>query len=435
LEGALDILAPRAAQKGLDLYYEISTEVPALVRGDATRLRQVLVNLMGNAVKFTERGEIEVCIVPEAPISQGLSLHLSVRDTGIGIPVEAQARLFTSFTQVDASTTRKYGGTGLGLAISRRLAELMGGRMWVESEPGKGSTFHFSILVEAADPASDQTARMAPPPRLRGKRLLIVDDSATGLRMLARLAGDWGMRTTALESGLDALERLRAGESFDLGILDMEMREMDGITLAHELRLLPGGSKLPLLLLSLLGRYESDEEAELFEARLSKPTKPAALLEAIERVFEEDSEAPFAISSAPESAAATEEQPERLLLAEDNAVNQKVALYMLSKLGYTADVVMNGQEAVAAVRRHHYDVVFMDMQMPKMDGLEATRRILESHPERGRRPWIIALTANAMEGDRERCEKAGMDDYLSKPMKISDVASALARARIARLGA
>ena len=428
VEGTLDVLGARAAQKNLDLLYEIADSAPVEVRGDTTRLRQILINLVGNALKFTERGEVEIVVTSE-PAPAGHTLHFAVRDTGIGIPVEAQGRLFQSFSQVDASTTRKYGGTGLGLAISKRLAELMGGRMWLESEPGHGSTFHFTVVVEAA-PAGRKSVRVAPRAQLHGLRLLVVDDNSTSRRILSTLADQWGLRATTLETGHAAVACVAAGETFDLAILDMQMPEMDGIMLARALRQHPAGARLPLMLLSSIGHQTDAETSQLFAARLSKPAKPAQIFDAIARIF---GAAPAADVATALAAEIKHDHADRLLLAEDNAVNQKVALHMLAKLGCHADVAANGLEVLAALERQTYDVILMDMQMPEMDGLEATRRIVETFPDRHQRPWIIALTANAMEGDRELCLATGMDDYLRKPMKLADVAAALERARSAHL--
>ena len=428
MESALDLFAARAAQKGLDLLYEIGDGVPREVRGDITRTRQILVNLIGNALKFTERGEVEATVCCGPAGTEPRELLFAVRDTGIGIPEEARGRLFSSFTQVDASTTRKYGGTGLGLAISKRLAEIMGGRMWVESEPGRGSTFFFTLRAEwmASAPRPFHAVER---PRLQGKRLLVVDDSETSRRILSTLATKWGMSAVLEADGRAALARLRAGEVFDLGILEMQMPEMDGVMLATEIKRLPAGGDFPLLLLTSIGRKPEPEHAALFAATLSKPAKPSQLFDAIARIY--GSVAPFPVA-APLTVAPPEPgqvQPERLLLAEDNPVNQKVALHMLARIGYRADTAANGLEVVNAVRRQRYDIVLMDVQMPEMDGLEATRRIRAEQQAGRPAPWIIALTANAMEGDREQCVQAGMNDYLSKPLKGIDLAAALLRAR------
>jgi|CXWL01.1.fsa_nt_gi PAS domain S-box-containing protein len=429
VEDTLDLFAPRAAQKGLDLLYEIADTAPAEIRGDVTRVRQILVNLVGNALKFTEHGEIAVEVEVTGAEAGPLTLHLSVRDTGIGIPAEAQSRLFHSFSQVDASTTRKYGGTGLGLAISRRLAELMGGRMWVESEPGRGSTFHFTVLAEAI--TGRPAGRAAAPTELLGKRLLIVDDNSSHRRILTHLVTQWGMEVTACAEGAAALARLNAGEKFDLAILDLLMPAMDGVRLAQETRRLPGMERLPLILLSSLGVQAGAEASDLFAARLAKPVKPSQLLDAVRGILGPTSARTGGEPTAPSPTAGRTTHPDRILLAEDNAVNQKVALHMLTKLGYRADVAANGLEVLAALQRQTYDVILMDMQMPEMDGLEATRRIIQTHPTRRQRPWIIALTANAMEGDREICLEVGMDDFLSKPIRREEMAAAIARARLA----
>jgi PAS domain S-box-containing protein len=427
VESALDLFAVRAAQKGIDLLYEVGDGVPQEIRGDTTRTRQILVNLIGNALKFTERGEVELTVRVGPPDSDPRELIFAVRDTGIGIPPEAQGRLFNSFTQVDASTTRKYGGTGLGLAISKRLAEIMGGRMWLESESGKGSTFFFTLRAEwiARAPRPFHAAER---PRLRGKKLLVVDDSETSRRILSTLAEKWGMNAVVEAGGAEALARLRAGERFDFAVLDMQMPDLDGVMLATEIRRLPEGGNFPILLLSSIGRHPDAEHVGLFAATLSKPAKPSQLFDAIAKIF--GSTAPFPVAAKPVAPLAPGEvQPEHLLLAEDNPVNQKVALHMLARAGYRADTAANGLEVLGALERQHYDIVLMDVQMPEMDGLEATRRIRATQEPGKPVPWIIALTANAMEGDREICEQAGMNDYVTKPMKSSDLTTALLRAR------
>ncbi len=431
IESALDLLSTKAAEKGLDLLYEIADGVPADVRGDVTRLRQILVNLTGNALKFTESGEVEVTVrlapAAEPRADAKRELLFAVRDTGIGIPAEAQARLFSSFTQVDASTTRKYGGTGLGLAISRRLAELMGGRMWLESEPGRGSTFFFTLQVEAL-PAGKAFVSAAQT-RLRGQRLLVVDDNATNRRILLALAAKWGLVAREAGGARAALELLRAGESFDLVIVDGHMPGMDGVMLAKEIRRLPQGGAVPLLLLSSIGGQPARDEPGLFAACLTKPAKPSQLFDAIAKIF-----GGIEASAAPAALAAVEPQAlhaTHILLAEDNSVNQKVALHMLAKLGYRADLAGNGLEVLEAVKRQQYEIILMDVQMPEMDGLAATRAIRAAQAPGSPGPWIIALTANAMEGDREQCLAAGMNDYLGKPMKSGDLAAAFVRARAA----
>ncbi|MEO6244791.1 MAG: CHASE domain-containing protein [Opitutaceae bacterium] len=430
VEGALDLLAPRCSEKSIDLLYEISDGVPGTARGDPTRLRQILVNLLGNAVKFTERGEIVVSVRAE-PLQDGRTeLSFSVRDTGIGISSEGLGRLFQSFTQVDASTTRRFGGTGLGLVISKRLAEIMGGHMTVESELGKGSTFHFGVMVEPLG-AKPRPWLSANPAILEGKSLLIVDDNATNRRILLQLATGWQMHAHAASSGEEALALLRERPPFDLAILDMHMPAMDGSMLAREIRRMLPATKMPLVLLSSLGGREHVSEPGLFAAFLTKPAKPTVLVETLAKLFRNEPPPQRILSSHPFTPIASGERSERVLLAEDNIVNQKVALSMLAKLGYRADVAGNGTEAFEALRRQRYDLVLMDVQMPEMDGLEATRKIHMMWPQRKDRPWIIALTANAMLGDREMCLAAGMDDYLSKPIKTKELAAAFERARVA----
>ncbi|HEY5551176.1 MAG TPA: PAS domain S-box protein [Opitutaceae bacterium] len=429
VEGTLDLLATRAAEKRIDLLYEIAPGTPASLRSDPTRLRQILVNLVGNAVKFTSEGEVLLSVKSVPTMGNGVEMLFSVRDSGIGIPLEAQERLFQSFTQVDASTTRRFGGTGLGLVISRRLAELMGGRMWVESEPGRGSTFSFTILAEAL-PGTPRVRTSGTKTMVEGRRILVVDDNATSRRILTELSASWGMKALAVETPAKGLRLLRAGEEFDAAVLDMQMPDMDGVMLAKEIRMVRSADELPLILLSSLGREE--DTAEHFVASLTKPVKPSRLLDVLAKLFWEGREAEVVNMASilpPPPAMPVKANPDRILLAEDNAVNQKVALLMLAKNGYRADVAGNGLEVLEAVRRQTYDVILMDVQMPEMDGIEATRRLLQVRPDPSQRPWIVAVTANAMEGDREICVEAGMDDYISKPIKIPDLLAALERAR------
>jgi PAS domain S-box-containing protein len=424
VEAALDVVAPRAAEKGLELACFVDGTAPPAIVGDAVRLRQILINLAGNAVKFTEVGEVLVS-VEATPAEDGRHLvHFAVRDTGIGIPADRIDSLFESFTQVDASTTRRYGGTGLGLAISKRLAEQMGGSMRVESEPGAGSTFHFTIAAEGA-PALVRTSEEAAPPELSGRRLVIVDDNATNRWILAGHAESWGMQARATPSAAEALEWIRGGEPFDLAVVDMQMPELDGIELAREIRRSRDAQALPLVLLTSLGRRSGGGDADaLFAATLTKPIKASQLYNVLVTVLDRQA------APAPSAAAATEPAARprlRILLAEDNEVNRKLALALLARLGYEADVARDGLEAVSALREGAYDVVLMDVEMPELDGLEATRRI-RSELATDRQPRIVAMTANAMDGDRERCLAAGMDDYVSKPIRPEALAAALTEA-------
>lgn len=428
VESALDLFAARAAQKSLDLLYEIADGVPHQVVGDITRVRQILVNLVGNALKFTERGEIEVTVRVAARDTTPPELIFTVRDTGIGIPLEAQDRLFHSFTQVDASTTRRYGGTGLGLAISKRLAEVMGGSMWIESEPGRGSTFFFILRVDWAPGGTRPFVGAAQPVQLRGRRVLVVDNNETSRRILGTLAEKWGLHATVEENGPAALQRLRSGETFDFALIDMQMPGMDGIMLAGEIRRLPEAHPLPMILLSSLGKPPANEESGHFAAVLTKPIKPSQLFDGIARIF--GAQPPFQPPASTATAPADQivRHVSRILLAEDNPVNQKVAIHMLARIGYRVDTAGNGLEVLRALQRQDYDIILMDVQMPELDGIETTRQIRAEEIPGKTRPWIVALTANAMQGDRELCIAAGMDDYLTKPIKAPELAAALVRA-------
>jgi len=426
LESSLDLLSPRASEKGLDLAYLIEPGTPVALIGDVTRLRAILLNLIGNAVKFTERGEVAIRVSGCALAGDGRMLHFTVRDTGIGIPAARMNRLFQAFSQVDASTTRRYGGTGLGLAISKRLAEMMGGRIWVESVPGEGSAFHFTIEAQENMNAGPQL-RAGTQPDLAGRRLLIVDDNGTNRQLLSLQAESWGMVPVAYSNAREALERVQAGDSFDVAVLDIQMPDMDGVTLAAEIRRLRDARTLPLLALSSIGRKELDTSTTGFNAFLNKPIKQSQLYNTLVAVLTgvETPEQHVAGSSQFDANLARS-HPLRILIAEDTAVNQKLIATMLGRMGYRADVAANGREALEALRRQRYDVVLMDVQMPEMDGLEATGHIRRDW-DPGEQPRIVALTANAMAEDRDICLKAGMDDYLSKPVQVRELQDALRR--------
>jgi len=434
IEESLDLLSSKATEKGLELAYLIDPSTPRGIVGDVTRLRQILVNLLGNALKFTQKGEVVVSVNgrqlggEEEGRPQRYELEFTVRDTGIGIPKNRMDRLFQSFSQVDSSTTRQYGGTGLGLAISKRLSELMGGTMWVESKEEVGSTFHFTIVVTSASVVKELHLQ-GQEPQLAGKRLLIVDDNETNRRILTLQARSWGMIPEAVESGAGALEVLRSGKVYDLAILDMQMPEMDGAELSMAIRRLREGRKLPLVMLTSVAtsnRQLKEQYGDLdFAAYLSKPVKPSQLFNAIVSFLGEQKARPMPEAGRQKvDAELARLHPLRILLAEDNVINQKVALRVLERFGYRADVAGNGVEAIAALRRQHYDIVFMDVQMPEMDGLEATRRICAEWSN-GNRPRIIAMTANATKGDREECLAAGMDGYISKPVHIDELKAVL----------
>ncbi len=432
IEGALDVLAPAAAAKGIELVYEAPDQAPPALIGDAGRLRQILLNLLSNAVKFTGAGEV-VLTASGSPLPDGRwEGTVEVRDTGIGIPPDRLGQLFQSFSQLDASVSRRYGGTGLGLAISRRLAELMDGSLMATSSgvEGEGSTFRLRFR---ASPAADG-AVAAPTPRepgiLAGKRVLIVDDNATNRRILVAQTSRWGMEPVAAAGGPEALGMVEGDGKIDVALLDLNMPELDGIALAERLRTVHPDPVIPIIILSSIGAFDRGDAPVV--GTLAKPVKPSALHDALADALGGGVEADGATTPEPE-ARVGDEHPLRILLAEDNAVNRKLALKLLERMGYTADVATNGVEAVEAVSRHPYDVVLMDVQMPELDGLGATQRIRAaelSHPQ----PQIVAMTANAMAGDREACLAAGMDDYLSKPIRPPDLEAALVRAAAVTAG-
>jgi len=425
--------------KQLDLVYEADDQIPGLVAGDAQRVRQVLVNLLGNAVKFTEKGDVFVKVEvlatapEELPNPAAMRLHFLVRDTGIGIPADRLARLFRAFTQADVSTARRYGGTGLGLAISRRLVELMGGRMWAESVPGQGSTFHFTATVglvpEAPPPA--HAGRLA---RLADLKILILDDNATSRTMLFEQCRRWGMQPKAVENPAQALELLREGGVFDLALIDLHLPGMDGLTVAAEIQKLPSATMLPMVLLTPMGKKKrsSEEMRVVFAHAVHKPVKPAQLISALERALLSPRSPAHPLEPAPPQKKLAEVVPLRVLLVDDNAINQKVAVRILQQLGYQPEVAANGRDALEKLDRQPFDFIFMDVMMPEMDGLEATRllrkrQMIGGYNHYQSRIIIVAMTAHAMQGDREKCLAAGMDDYLAKPVRPKDVRDMLER--------
>nr|WP_299371788.1 GAF domain-containing protein [uncultured Tateyamaria sp.] len=426
IESALDLISGRAAEKQLELAYIYDDNVPVGISADLTRLRQILLNLLSNAVKFTDAGEVILSVSAARSDSGKTTLEFSARDTGIGLTDQGMSRLFQSFSQADSSTTRKYGGTGLGLAISKRLAELMGGTMWAASGgAGKGSTFHFTIDAKpAALPDTESRSLIGEQSELQGKRLLVVDDNATNLKILTLQTQKWGTQTTAFSTPTDALKALDGGQGFDLAILDMHMPEMDGIDLARQIQ--TRQPDLPKILFSSLGLRDTDDDKNLFAAALAKPLRQSQLFDTLVTLFapavatKVKRKAPGKPQSDPDMA---KRHPLRILLAEDNLVNQKLATRLLEQMGYRIDLASNGIEACESVARQTYDVVLMDVQMPEMDGLEASRRINHEHAET--RPRIIAMTANAMQGDREMCLAAGMDDYIAKPIRVDRLVEAL----------
>jgi signal transduction histidine kinase/DNA-binding response OmpR family regulator len=427
VEDAVEMMAARASIKGLELLTLIEQQVPQVMIGDVTRVRQILINLMGNAVKFTKAGEVLVRINVVEVVNGRYTLQFAIKDTGIGIAPDQLDRLFKSFSQVDASTTRQYGGTGLGLAISKQLAELMGGTMWVESNPGLGSTFSFTIQVEAShnnQPRQLPTAAAD----LAHKRVLIVDDNETNCKILQGQTTNWGLVPTITTSGEQALQLLSQGNQFDLAILDLQMPQMDGIMLATRIREMYAERSFPLLLLTSMGQLHLGNDQHLFDKCIAKPVKSSVLFNALIDLLTSVPSPIQPQNSGNENGdiKIAKKHPLTILLAEDNAVNQKVAAKMLERLGYRVDVVADGVEAVASVRRQHYDVILMDVQMPEMDGVMATQTI-RNKMRQEQQPYIIALTANALKGDREKYLEEGMDDYLSKPVRLNELRDALLR--------
>jgi len=456
VEEALNLVIPKASSKNLELIYRCHPQVPRLVVGDVTRLRQILVNLLSNAVKFTEQGSVTVFVsVAEwNEAENSYILQFAVQDTGIGITDKQQNSLFKAFSQVNTSITRKYGGTGLGLAISSRLSKIMGGEIWVESrgsvagnlpkhwiseraEDAPGTTFYFTIRTKTAnaedylEPTTENGEKLS----LQGYRILVVDDNTINCHFLDEWLKKWEVETTITQSPDQGLEWIKSGESFDLIIVDLNMPEMDGISLAEAIRTLPDMQEIPLIMLT--GVYLSPGErlqqtSVKFAAWLQNPIQPLILYNTLvqtlghtpKQVVQPSPKEPIKIDNPQERPAIA---PLRILLAEDNTVNQQVALLLLKKFGYRADVVSNGEEVLQALEHADYDVILMDVEMPEMDGLTATRLIRE-RSSRWTSPWIIAVTAYSMLGDREKCLEIGMNDYISKPIRINELKEALENA-------
>ncbi len=429
IEGTLDVVALSAATKNIDLVFEVDFDVPHRILGDEGRVRQIILNLLSNAIKFTDRGDILVTARASPVEDDTFEIQVAVRDTGSGIPMDQLDHLFERFVQLDTSTTRKHGGTGLGLAISRRLAELMGGRMWSESTVGEGSTFSFSFLARSTNADLPDHYR-GDWPTLIDRRILIVDDNETNRRILLAQVSHWGMAPTTAGSAKEALALLDAGAAFDLAILDYNMPEMDGVELARRFKRQDGAPGVPLVLLSSISDHVrfAPEDEHLFAVRLTKPVKMALLFRTLQTSLV--SAAPHPSGAEAASFDAAEMHALRILVAEDNEMNQMVALALLERLGASAEIARNGAVALDRVAEGAFDVVFMDVEMPEMDGIECTRRIRHDLPT-DRQPWIIGLTANALVGARERVIAAGMDDYLSKPITLTALQGALDHATAA----
>jgi signal transduction histidine kinase/DNA-binding response OmpR family regulator len=415
IEDVFDLVKEKANKKKLELLYFIEPDVPESVIGDITRLRQIIVNLVGNAIKFTAEGEIYVSVSVPVKLPDRFELLFSIKDTGIGIPQKSLDKLFKAFSQVDSSTTRKYGGTGLGLAICKKLTALMDGEIWAESTIGQGTTFKFSVTVSKS--TVSHTFIKPDHVALSGKKVLIIDDNATNRRLLSLQCKQWGMEIITSDCGKDALQKLKADDSINLALVDMLMPEMDGIELAKKIREFRPEKTLLMLMISSAGKPMEEIPEGLFQTYLSKPVRQRELYKKVVEALGGKVQAAQVRSNTNKiDKELAEKYPLKILLAEDNVINQKLALRILSKMGYKADVVANGIEAVCAVERQQYDLVFMDVQMPEMDGLEATTQIRKKFHEKS--PLIVAMTANAMEGDRERCIAVGMNDYTSKPIRF-----------------
>ena len=430
VEEAVDLVSAAAANKGLELTCEVDLLLPETVNGDLNRLRQVLVNLLGNAIKFTEKGEVALSVFGGAWSQATRQIHCIVRDNGLGIPPDKLLGLFRPFTQADSSISRKYGGTGLGLAISKRLVEIMGGCMWVESEAGHGSAFHFTLPVRAFS-SEILKSRFAPPPGLAGRSALVVDDHPTSLRLLTGLMEGWGM-TVATVSGLpEAGEYLRTHEGMDLILFDSTFLNPPGLQFVRRLAASGGKGKIPVVVLVTLGRESQavDMLGEICAALVTKPVLPGQLCQCLTGIFGAPREPVRPPPDSPEAEASLgRRRPLKILVAEDNLINQRLALLTLKQMGYVADIVSDGQQAVEAAEARSYDVILMDVQMPNLDGLSATRAIREVEARgsgQRRRVHIIAMTANAMARDREKCLSAGMDDYISKPVRPEALQNAL----------
>lgn len=432
IEETVELMAARAYEKNLELVCEIADEIPTKIENDPMRMRQVLSNLLSNAIKFTKSGHVSVHVkvISSEPQDDGrtqMRLQFSISDTGVGISADGLARLFKPFAQADAATAQKFGGTGLGLAISKRLVELMGGKIWAESVANKGSTFHFTInaMIEANEAPYSLTGRQE---KLAGLRILIVDDNAACRRALGAQAERWGMHASSVETAQQALELLGTSEDFDLVVVDSQLAGIDGFTIAAEIHQLPRNQLLPIVLLVPFGvRLESPPAARIpFINYVGKPIRPAQFFETLYRAFTNAKAPTERFTPAKPSQNQAPAQSLQILLCDDNSINQKVAVRILQQLGYRPDVTGNGREALDAMDKKKYDLVFMDVMMPEMNGLEATQAIRQRQKAGQSENYksrivIIAMTAQAMQGDREKCIAAGMDDYLAKPIRPTDV--------------
>ncbi len=430
VEGVIDTLAPKASAKGLELACMVHHQVPSLVRGDPGRLRQILVNLLGNAIKFTEKGEVVVGVDLQEEAQDRATLLFSVTDTGVGIPREKRERIFQSFTQADGSTTRKYGGTGLGLSICKRLVELMGGQIGVDSEPGKGSRFWFTVTLDKQEELEEEAPL---PPDIRGMRVLVVDDNRTNRTILVKMLESFGCSPEAVERGSETIQVLKRAAQreklFDLVLLDMLMPGMNGEAVLRAIKNDPEIKNVTVIILTSLGERGDAARLEALGCAgyLLKPVKQSQLFDLIITVLSRQktpAQRQLGRIVTRHTLAEEKRRKIRLLLAEDNPMNQKLAIALLKRAGYWVDAVENGKMVAEALKRKNYDLILMDVQMPEMDGLEATQAIRKTEGNERHTP-IIAMTAHAMKGDRERCLRAGMDGYISKPIEPQELLDAI----------
>jgi CheY-like chemotaxis protein len=424
IEDTFDLLSSKAAEKNIDLLYLIEQDVPSYIIGDNTRLKQVLVNLLGNAIKFTEKGEIFISVKAVNKESENLSLEFTVKDTGIGIPSSKIKNLFQPFSQLDSSTTRKYGGTGLGLAICYKIVQLMGGSITVESKEGKGSSFIFDIKAKKSPYALSKVYAKNTAGKLKEKRILIVDDNITNLKILSLQCGSWGMISDLCSDPYEALDMV-INNRYDILLLDMQMPGMDGIQLMKLIREKFTIDELPSVLLTSISNLSNSviSDKTLFTSHLTKPVKQNYLYNILNEAVSESAYEYKSSGNKSTLQKLSEKYPLKILVAEDNIINQKLILKMLERLGYISDVANNGLEVLEALEQKSYDMILMDIQMPEMDGLEASKIIINKYKEN--RPVIIAVTANAMTGDRQKYLNAGIDDYISKPVIVDVLRSAM----------
>lgn len=426
IEEALDVYAPRAIEKGVDLLYMLQPDVSPFLIGDMKRLKQVLGNLVNNAIKFTDEGEIFISVEKSTSDSDCCEILFSVKDSGIGITKEKLETIFEAFTQGESFATRRYGGTGLGLSIAKHLVGLMGGRMWAESIPGKGSTFYFTVRMKQAETGTTKLYIRGQIPELKNSKVLVVDNDPASRQIFTAQFDAWGMRAFTATTGKEALRIIDDQDSyFDLGLIDLHLPEMSGVELAKSIRDIPFKGDFPFILLSSIGKV-TDLPQDLFDAQITKPVKLAELFEYILSVISESRDRRRTIADHNFDKKLSDKLPLNILLAEDNMTNQELVVTLMKKMGYNVDAVENGRKVLDVMEHKSYDIILMDVQMPVMNGTEATAEILARYPEPDR-PYIIAITANAMPGDRERFLECGMVDYLSKPIRFKDVQDVLIR--------